>query len=76
MANVPSLAGFSLGWICHPARLCCSDGREFTPDEKPQRLPNGNCWYAAQVFSDIPAQDGRCILIPWGRLPDGEIFRA
>lgn len=52
------------------------DGREFTPETKPQRLQNGNCWYAAQVFSDLPAKDGRCILIPWGRLPDGEIFRG
>lgn len=52
------------------------NGREFTPETQPQRLHNGNCWYAAQVFSDIPARDGRCILIPWGRLPDGEIFRG
>jgi fructan beta-fructosidase len=51
-------------------------GREFKPESKPQRLHNGNCWYAAQVYSDIPAKDGRCILLPWGRLPDGEIFRG
>jgi fructan beta-fructosidase len=51
------------------------DGKTFTPETSPQRLQNGNCWYAAQVYSDIPANDGRCILIPWGRLPDGEIFR-
>lgn len=52
------------------------DGRKFTPETRPQRLQNGNCWYASQVFSDIPEKDGRCILIPWGRLPDGEIFRG
>lgn len=52
------------------------NGREFTPETQPQRLHHGNCWYASQVFSDIPAKDGRCILIPWGRLPDGEIFRG
>ena len=52
------------------------DGRKFTPETGPQRLQNGNCWYASQVFSDIPTNDGRCILIPWGRLPDGEIFRG
>ncbi len=52
------------------------DGQKFTPEGRPQRLQNGNCWYASQVFSDIPAADGRCILIPWGRLPDGEIFRG
>ncbi|HEX3800800.1 MAG TPA: glycoside hydrolase family 32 protein [Verrucomicrobiae bacterium] len=52
------------------------DGKKFTPETQPQRLQNGNCWYASQVFSDIPESDGRCILIPWGRLPNGEIFRG
>lgn len=52
------------------------DGMRFTPETPPQRLQNGNCWYAAQVYSDVPAEDGRCLLIPWGRLPDGEIFRG
>jgi len=52
------------------------DGQKFTPETQPQRLHNGNCWYASQVFSDIPEKDGRRILIPWGRLPDGEIFRG
>jgi fructan beta-fructosidase len=52
------------------------DGRDYTAETPPQRLHHGNCWYASQVFSDIPAKDGRCILIPWGRLPDGEIFRG
>jgi fructan beta-fructosidase len=52
------------------------DGHKFTPETRPQRLQNGNCWYASQVYSDIPTNDGRCILVPWGRLPDGEIFRG
>ena len=52
------------------------DGQKFVPETPPQRMQNGNCWYAAQVYSDIPTSDGRCILIPWGRLPDGEIFRG
>jgi len=52
------------------------DGQTFKPDTQPQRLQNGNCWYASQVYSDIPQSDGRCILVPWGRLPDGEIFRG
>jgi fructan beta-fructosidase len=52
------------------------DGQRFRPDTRPQHLHNGNCWYAAQVYSDIPADDGRCVLVPWGRLPDGEIFRG
>jgi fructan beta-fructosidase len=52
------------------------DGHVFVPETQPRRLENGNCWYAAQVYSDIPARDGRCILIPWGRLPNGDIFRG
>lgn len=52
------------------------DGRKFTPETQPRRIQNGNCWYAAQVYSDIPEKDGRCILVPWGRLPNGEIFRG
>jgi fructan beta-fructosidase len=52
------------------------DGKKFTSETQPQRLHHGNCWYAAQVYSDIPASDGRCILVPWGRLPDGGIFRG
>jgi sucrose-6-phosphate hydrolase SacC (GH32 family) len=52
------------------------DGHRFIPETQARRLQNGNCWYASQVFSDIPAKDGRCILIPWGRLPSDEIFRG
>ncbi|HKW31211.1 MAG TPA: GH32 C-terminal domain-containing protein [Verrucomicrobiae bacterium] len=52
------------------------DGKRFIPETRPRRLENGNCWYASQVYSDIPASDGRCILIPWGRLPNGDIFRG
>jgi fructan beta-fructosidase len=58
------------------------DGQKFTPETQPQRLHHGNCWYASQVYSDIPASDGRCILVPWGSLvpwgrsEDREIFRG
>jgi len=52
------------------------DGKNFTPESGPHDLHHGNCWYASQTYSDIPARDGRRILIPWGRLPDGEIFRG
>jgi fructan beta-fructosidase len=52
------------------------NGREFKAETQPQRLHNGNCWYASQIYSDIPAKDGRCILIPWGRVPDQKIFRG
>ncbi|MGV3615208.1 MAG: glycoside hydrolase family 32 protein [Fimbriimonas sp.] len=43
------------------------DGRKFKPEGAIKRMQHGNCWYAAQVFSDIPASDGRTILIPWGQ---------
>ena len=49
------------------------DGTTFTPETKPQQLQNGNTWYAAQTYSDIPATDGRRILIPWGR--NGDLHR-
>lgn len=43
------------------------DGRKFKPEGPIKRMQHGNCWYAAQVFSDIPESDGRTILIPWGQ---------
>jgi sucrose-6-phosphate hydrolase SacC (GH32 family) len=52
------------------------DGQEFTPETQPRHLESGNCWYASQVYSDIPAREGRCIMIPWGRLPNGDMFRG
>jgi sucrose-6-phosphate hydrolase SacC (GH32 family) len=52
------------------------DGHTFVPETQPRHLESGNCWYAAQVYSDIPARDGRCILVPWGRLPNGDIFKG
>ena len=52
------------------------DGTRFTPETSPRRMHNGNCWYAAQVFSDIPESDGRCILIPWGKVPNKKIFQG
>ncbi len=50
------------------------DGTTFTPETKPQRMQNGNAWYASQTYSDIPAADGRRILIPWGR--NGDLHRG
>ena len=41
------------------------DGVTFKPETGPLKLEEGNCWYASQIFSDIPASDGRTILIPW-----------
>ncbi|MEI8042689.1 MAG: glycoside hydrolase family 32 protein [Verrucomicrobiota bacterium] len=43
------------------------DGKTFTPESGPHTLQYGNCWYASQTFTDIPAEDGRRILIPWGQ---------
>jgi fructan beta-fructosidase len=50
------------------------DGTTFAPETKPQALQNGNAWYASQIYSDIPAADGRCILVPWAR--NGELHRG
>jgi len=50
------------------------DGATFIPETKPQALQNGNAWYASQTYSDIPAADGRRILIPWGR--NGDLHRG
>ena len=44
------------------------DGRAFTPESGPHSLNSGNCFYASQTFNDIPPEDGRRILIPWGQM--------
>ena len=44
------------------------DGKTFTPESGPHPLHAGNCWYASQTYTDIPAADGRRILIPWGQM--------
>lgn len=44
------------------------DGVKFTAESGPHPLNYGNCFYAAQTFSDIPAADGRRIMIGWGRV--------
>lgn len=44
------------------------DGRTFTPEAGPHPLNFGNCFYASQTFNDIPARDGRRLLIPWGQV--------
>lgn len=49
------------------------DGKRFTPESGPHQLQHGNCWYASQTFNDLPASDGRRILIPWGRMLEREI---
>jgi fructan beta-fructosidase len=44
------------------------DGRTFTPESGPHAMQQGNCWYASQTYNDIPAADGRRILVPWGQM--------
>ena len=48
------------------------DGTDFKPETDKIRYNYGNCFYAAQTFSDIPKEDGRRIQIAWARvnLPD------
>jgi sucrose-6-phosphate hydrolase SacC (GH32 family) len=49
------------------------DGSTFTPEAGPFRLDSGANFYAAQTWSDIPAEDGRCIQKAWmqgGTYPD------
>ncbi len=41
------------------------DGNMFTPQWGPLRLNGGNNFYAAQTFNNIPAADGRRILMAW-----------
>ena len=44
------------------------DGKTFTPESEVLPFQYGNCFYASQTFSDIPAEDGRRIQIAWGRI--------
>lgn len=43
------------------------DGHAFTPEAGPFQMQSGNCWYASQTYNNIPAEDGRRILVPWGQ---------
>ena len=45
------------------------DGKEFKPETQPLKFNYGNAFYASQTFSDIPAEDGRRIMMGWGRVP-------
>ena len=43
------------------------DGRRFTVESGPFAMDTGNNFYAAQVYNNIPASDGRTIQIGWMR---------
>jgi sucrose-6-phosphate hydrolase SacC (GH32 family) len=44
------------------------DGEVFAPETAMTKFEYGNCFYASQTFSDIPAEDGRRLQIGWGRV--------
>ncbi len=56
-------------WVLHGAagqyRIGSFDGIKFTPEAGPYPMDWGRHWYASQIFSDIPAADGRTINISW-----------
>ena len=45
------------------------DGSHYTAEGKAIPFSYGNCFYASQTFSDVPAEDGRRIQVAWGRNP-------
>jgi fructan beta-fructosidase len=50
------------------------DGKEFVAEhEGIIKFHYGNCFYASQTFSNIPADDGRRIQIAWGTMGSGEM---
>jgi sucrose-6-phosphate hydrolase SacC (GH32 family) len=61
-------------WTANNAYLAGAfDGTKFVAEGGPRRGDFGDCYYAAQTFSDIPAKDGRRIQIAWmrgGQYPD------
>jgi sucrose-6-phosphate hydrolase SacC (GH32 family) len=53
-------------------KLGSFDGKKFTPDTE-KIVATAGQYYAAQTYSDIPTDDGRCIQIGWlreGKFPD------
>lgn len=51
------------------------DGNHFIPESDLLDLHHGDCFFASQTFSDMPAEDGRRIAIGWARgLRTGKCF--
>ena len=66
-------------WVLYAAngryRVGTFDGKHFSASDNVLELNHGNCFYASQTFNNIPAEDGRRILIPWGQISfPGESF--
>jgi sucrose-6-phosphate hydrolase SacC (GH32 family) len=61
----------NMRWITYGASgrylIGTFDGKTFTRESGPHDIHCGNCFYASQTFNNIPAIDGRRVLIPWGR---------
>lgn len=58
-------------WILHDGShyyaVCNFDGKTITIEEEPGLLVDPGHFYAAQSYSDIPARDGRKIVMAWQR---------
>lgn len=52
------------------------NGTSFSPESGPHLMQHGDYWYAPQTFGDIPASDGRRILIPWAINKQTSIYRG
>jgi fructan beta-fructosidase len=52
------------------------DGKRFKVESQPQRMQQGNNWFASQTFNDIPASDGRRILIPWANYAGENLYEG
>ena len=49
------------------------DGKTFAPESGKHQFNYGNCFYASQTYSDVPAPNARRIQIAWGRVGDPEM---
>ena len=59
-------------WVIYAANgdymLGSFDGKTFSPSGKKIRGNYGNCFYASQMYSNLPKYDGRHIQVGWGRI--------
>jgi fructan beta-fructosidase len=60
-------------WVTYGASAAYAvgsfDGLTFTPAGDTHKFNYGNAFYASQTFSDMPEEDGRKIMMGWGRVP-------